>query len=54
MKRNKEKIKEARKDIKPRLTLMAVQAKLGLFARRGKVTTVQDHNYLKKKPLAMI
>ena len=54
-KKHQKKVSRRRRQIDRRLTLMAVQEKLGLFAKH---TTgeekPQDHEYLKNKPLGLI
>jgi hypothetical protein len=53
MKTKKKKQKKVKR--KKRLTLMAVQEKLGLFAKKaGEDAEQQGHDYLKDKPLGLI
>jgi hypothetical protein len=55
MKIKRSKVKKAPSIQKETLTLMAVQEKLGLFAKPAEKTQDEkDHNYLKKKPLGLI
>jgi hypothetical protein len=57
--KKKKKQTKTQKEISPmreeRLTLMAVQEKLGLFKNRQKLQDeTEEHDYLKKKPLGLI